>query len=170
MSAVEGHHQRGALDDLMADGMLLQNIGAVPGEDDVIFIVKQACRQPVSITAIASKKNVRIFQMKGPQLVGEIASLIAFGIADAKGSYQTGRGILDFADRSLHPLQDGFCLQKEYSSGRGKRYRAAGTVEQLDVHRFLQSANLLGDGGLGYVILVCGLGKTPVLCDCHKVF
>ena len=126
MSAVEGHHQRGALDDLMADGMFLQNIGAVPGEDDVIFIVKQACRQPVGITAIASKKNVGIFQMKGPQLIGEIASLVAFSIADAKSSYQAGRSILDFADCSLHPLQNGFCLQEEYPSGRGKRYRAAG--------------------------------------------
>ena len=137
MSAVEGHHQRGALDDLMADGMFLQNIGAVPGEDDVIFIVKQACRQPVGITAIASKKNVGIFQMKGPQLIGEIASLVAFSIADAKSSYQAGRSILDFADRSLHPLQNGFCSRKNILPAGVSATRAAGTVEQLDVHRFL---------------------------------
>ena len=136
MSAVEGHHQRGALDDLMADGMLLQNIGAVPGEDDVIFIVKQACRQPVSITAIASKKNVRIFQMKGPQLVGEIASLIAFGIADAKGSYQTGRGLTLLTAVSIRSRM-AFASRKNILPAG---VSATGRLERLNSWTFIDSS------------------------------
>ena len=60
MPGIEGHHQLGLLHRQKVDALLLFQVGAVPGEDDVVHMMEQPRRQHIGGAAIKGDEHIGV--------------------------------------------------------------------------------------------------------------
>ena len=90
MIAVNSDHQRTAFNEPVFNGLVFRKLRAVPGKNNIIFILQEPCGEKICVPTVAGDEDIRIFIMEETQGVGKIASLKAFCISDPQGSYHTG--------------------------------------------------------------------------------
>ena len=73
MASKQGHHQRRMVNRAVFYVALLHNIGAVPGEDDIVIPDEKAGGQLIRVAPVAGNQDIRILQMEGPEVVGKAA-------------------------------------------------------------------------------------------------
>ena len=169
MVCVECDAQRHMFHDAQPQRLFLADVGAVPGEDDVVFPVEQPRGQHVSIAAVAKEQDVGVFLMETAQILGEVTVLITLGIAKAQFALQAGGCFVDARKRHIHASEDFPRLLEEDLSRRRQGDGAAVAVKQLCPDMRLERMDLLGDCRLRDILLHGCLGEASMLRDGYKI-
>ena len=144
-------------------------VGAVPGENDVVFLVHQPGGQSVGRAAVKGDEHVAVLLVEAAHENGQVAAFIAPDIPHPQRAAEAGGGVVDPLRCPAHPLQNGLGIQQEGLSRRGQADGPGAAVKEGAAQSFFQKMDLLGHGGLGNVVLLGGLGEAAGLRRRHEI-
>ena len=119
MASIKGYRQRGPQIDAIAGILVLPEIGAVPGKDDIQFVLLEKLRKPVGVIPHTGKENIGIREMKDSEPCGKIASLVAFLISDPDHAREPRGSFLRPDDSLVHSSEDCSRFVIKHLSGIG---------------------------------------------------
>ena len=145
---VQGGHEPDLFHQMVVHPGFLADVGAVPGEDHIVFSFQESCGQQVGGIPVAGDVDVGEGLMEISEFFGKITVLIALGVADAEGAYRSCGRLPGPLHRLAHPFQDGPGFHKKDLACRGQGNGAGVSVHQLHPQALFQGMDLLGDGSL----------------------
>ena len=138
VSGVQRCHQPHLLHRQPVHPLVLLQVGAVPGQNEIKLIVEQPCGKLIGGAAVKGNQQIGVPLVELPQKIGEAALLVALQIADAQIAGQPGGSAVRAVYGMVHALQNRLGFGQKRLACRCQRYGAGAAVEQGAAQHLLQ--------------------------------